>query len=84
MVSKHSLGISLGLLTLAALALAPSLHVIAQTSTTDPATANAAKMLNDGKQTFRFDTFGDEAFWGDALNCTRRSRAAGSAASGAV
>ena len=29
---------------------------------------HAAKMLEDGRQTFRFDTFGDEAFWGDALH----------------
>jgi cytochrome c5 len=28
---------------------------------------NAQRMLDDGKQTFRFDTFGDEAFWSDAL-----------------
>ena len=28
---------------------------------------NAQQMLADGKQTFRFDTFGDEAFWGDTL-----------------
>jgi hypothetical protein len=28
---------------------------------------NAQQMLADGKQTFRFDTFGSEAFWGDAL-----------------
>src|SRR5215204_800672 len=28
---------------------------------------NAQRMLADGKQTFRFDTFGDEAFWGDQL-----------------
>jgi hypothetical protein len=25
------------------------------------------EMLREGKRTFRFDTFGDEAFWGDAL-----------------
>jgi len=24
-------------------------------------------MLEEGRHTFRFDTFGDEAFWGDAL-----------------
>jgi len=24
-------------------------------------------MLDEGKKTFRYDTFGDEAFWGDAL-----------------
>src|SRR2546426_1848722 len=29
---------------------------------------HAAKMLEDGRQIFRFDTFGDEAFWGDALH----------------
>ena len=28
---------------------------------------NAARMLDEGRQTFRFDTFGDEAFWGDQL-----------------
>lgn len=32
---------------------------------------HAAKMLEDGRQTFRFDTFGDEAFWGDALQLHR-------------
>src|SRR6185503_18659573 len=29
--------------------------------------ANAAEFLEDGRATFRFDTFGDEVFWGDAL-----------------
>src|SRR5215469_4326887 len=28
---------------------------------------NAQEMLKQGKQIFRYDTFGDEAFWGDAL-----------------
>jgi hypothetical protein len=28
---------------------------------------NAGRMLGEGRQTFRFDTFGDEAFWGDTL-----------------
>ena len=28
---------------------------------------NAFEMLREGQQTFRFDTFGDEAFWGDTL-----------------
>lgn len=27
----------------------------------------AKQLLKDGRQIFRFDTFGDEAFWGDAL-----------------
>ena len=35
----------------------------------DAAQADAAAlaMVEDGKQIFRFDTFGDEAFWGDKL-----------------
>ena len=28
---------------------------------------NARQMVEDGRRTFRFDTFGSEAFWGDAL-----------------
>jgi hypothetical protein len=28
---------------------------------------NATEMIRKGRQTFRFDTFGDEAFWGDIL-----------------
>jgi hypothetical protein len=28
---------------------------------------NARKMLSEGRETFRNDTFGDEAFWGDTL-----------------
>jgi hypothetical protein len=33
----------------------------------DKIEANSQKMMDEGKQTFRFDTFGDEAFWGDTL-----------------
>lgn len=33
----------------------------------DPILANANSMLMEGRQIFRFDTFGDEAFWGDTL-----------------
>src|SRR5437764_2643042 len=28
---------------------------------------DALRMIKEGRQTFRFDTFGDEGFWGDAL-----------------
>lgn len=34
----------------------------------DPIGDNAAKMIQDGQHTFRFDTFGDEAFWGDSIH----------------
>jgi hypothetical protein len=43
--------------------------------------ANARRMLDEGKQTFRFDTFGDEAFWTDALQL---HRAIAGAANGGV
>jgi hypothetical protein len=33
----------------------------------DPIGDNARKMLGEGQKTFRFATFGDEAFWGDQL-----------------
>lgn len=33
----------------------------------DPILANADAMLREGRETFRSDTFGDEAFWGDTL-----------------
>jgi hypothetical protein len=29
--------------------------------------SNAHSLLDQGRQTFRFDTFGDESFWGDTL-----------------
>jgi hypothetical protein len=32
---------------------------------------NAERMLAEGRQTFRFDTFGDEAFWGGMLQLHR-------------
>ena len=32
-----------------------------------PFEAHALQLLAEGKQTFRFDTFGSEAFWGDTL-----------------
>ena len=37
----------------------------------DPVTDNANKMLAEGKQTFRFETFGDEAYWTDALQLNK-------------
>lgn len=33
--------------------------------------SNSQRMLDEGKQTFRYDTFGDEAFWSDALQLHR-------------
>jgi len=36
-------------------------------STDRPIVQHAQRMLEDGRQIFRYDTFGSEAFWGDAL-----------------
>ena len=33
----------------------------------DPVKETAARMIDEGRQTFRYETFGDEAFWGDTL-----------------
>ena len=33
----------------------------------DNIAANAIRLVDRGRRTFRFDTFGDEAFWGDTL-----------------
>ena len=33
----------------------------------DSTASNARRKVKLGQQTFRFDTFGDESFWGDAL-----------------
>jgi hypothetical protein len=33
----------------------------------DPVVESAKAMIAEGRQTFRFDTFGDEAFWGGVL-----------------
>ena len=38
---------------------------------------NASKMLQDGQKTFRFDTFGDEVFWGDTLQLHRAIEGSG-------
>src|SRR4051812_29329215 len=34
----------------------------------DPLIQNSANKIAEGRQTFRFDTFGDEAFWGSTLH----------------
>lgn len=47
----------------------------------DPVVSSAAGMIDEGRRTFRFDTFGDEAFWGDTL---KLHRAIAGAANGGV
>lgn len=38
---------------------------------------NSERMIEEGRQTFRFDTFGDEAFWGDMLRLHQAIQGAG-------
>ncbi|HSD86059.1 MAG TPA: hypothetical protein VLB44_01045, partial [Kofleriaceae bacterium] len=37
----------------------------------DPAMASAQRMIVEGRRVFRFDTFGDEVFWGDTIGLHR-------------
>src|SRR5256714_8853963 len=43
----------------------------------DSAVTNAKNLISEGRQTFRFDTFGDEAFWGDMLKLHQAIEGAG-------
>jgi len=47
----------------------------------DGGSSSADKLVAEGKQTFRFDTFGDQAFWGDTLHL---NQAIAGAANGGV
>ncbi len=42
-------------------------RVRSQTPNQDSAANNAVQLVTLGRQIFRFDTFGDQAFWGDTL-----------------
>lgn len=41
--------------------------VVADGSKRNPVAENAVRKVQQGEQVFRFDTFGDESFWGDTL-----------------
>jgi hypothetical protein len=38
-----------------------------QSTSKDPVADNAVQLATQGRQIFRFDTFGDQAFWGDTI-----------------
>lgn len=46
----------------------PTAPTTPETRTDDDVADNADAMIENGRQTFRFDTFGSEAFWGGALH----------------
>jgi hypothetical protein len=75
-MSRRSLGLVLGLAAIAAL---PScdegeLEASAEDEALgggDAAIHRAARLVREGRHTFRYDTFGDEAFWGQTLQLHR-------------
>jgi hypothetical protein len=46
----------------------PSQSAIGLVASHDPDHSDLDRMIREGRRTFRFDTFGDEAFWGDVLH----------------
>src|SRR5215469_7397568 len=61
----------------AIVAITRSSSVRAQSTRQNPVIDNATQKLQAGEQTFRFDTFGDEAFWGDTLKLHQAIEGAG-------
>ena len=70
-----TVSVSIGLALLIGLALSTEEQANAQAQSSRKApsendrriSAHAQRMIEEGRQIFRFDTFGSEAFWGDAL-----------------
>jgi len=71
----HRRSVGFGVLTILAIALALTLSGISvarskvksRTDFLGSAEASATRLVTEGRQIFRFDTFGDEAFWGGQL-----------------
>jgi hypothetical protein len=60
--------VALAVLALITLAVTTHSQNVGGRNNVDPTVLKSAQeMLREGQQTFRFDTFGDEAFWGDGL-----------------
>ncbi len=55
------------LLIAAMIAVRGSAPVGAESTKKNPVVENATQKVLQGEQIFRFDTFGDQAFWGDTL-----------------
>ena len=66
-VNASLLGITAVLFTVAGCG-AKEMHTpSASPATSDATLSNARQMIDEGRRTFRFDTFGSEAFWGQTL-----------------
>src|SRR3954469_9004295 len=72
-IHLHAIAAAAALLVICLVALSRTNPVRAEDSRKEmdfhknPAVANAAQKVLMGEHVFRFDTFGDEAFWGDTL-----------------
>src|SRR5690348_14800742 len=77
---KWTIGLAFGVVTVLA---ASTLTAAASPSagTSGYGGGAGARLVAEGKQTFRFDTFGDQAFWGDTLHL---NQAIAGAANGGV
>jgi hypothetical protein len=65
------------LLIAAMVAISRSVSVRAESTRRNPVVENAIQKVEQGEQIFRFDTFGDEAFWGDTLKLHQAIEGAG-------
>src|SRR5437660_10095714 len=65
------------LLIAGALAISRSAPVNAHNPRQNPAVENAVNKVQQGEQIFRFDTFGDRAFWGETLKLHQAIEGAG-------
>lgn len=54
-------------LSLVGIGLSVATRVKAQSDKQDPIAANARKLVEEGREIFRYDTFGDERLWGSTL-----------------
>ncbi len=64
---KKNILIKISCLAVAGSALATLVYAQAPRAIQDTAINNAAALIREGRHIFRHDTYGDEAFWGDAL-----------------
>jgi hypothetical protein len=66
-MSKKSIVLIAGCFAVGVLSVSQMSRKRSASAAEDPQIANAEKLIQEGRHTFRFDTFGDEAFWGDTL-----------------
>ena len=64
-------------LLIGAFAFIHSASVKAKSDDHNPVVQNAVAKVEQGEQTFRFDTFGDQSFWGDTLKLHQAIEGAG-------